>query len=116
MQAKITKRAVDAVRPGDRDSFIWDTETKGFGLKVTPTGSRIYVLQARLSGELRRYTIGKHGSSWMPDKARTEALRLRGQIANGIDPAEAKNEAKRGLRIAELCDLYLVEGCDKKKA
>jgi hypothetical protein len=41
MQAKIAKRSVDAVRPGDSDTFIWDTETKGFGLKVTPAGGRI---------------------------------------------------------------------------
>lgn len=47
MQSKINKRTVDAVRCGDHDSSIWDTETKWFGLKVTATGSRIYLLQAR---------------------------------------------------------------------
>jgi hypothetical protein len=38
---KITKRVVDATKPGERDAFIWDAETKGFGLKVTPAGNRI---------------------------------------------------------------------------
>jgi hypothetical protein len=35
-KVKITKRVVDATKPGERDAFIWDAETKGFGLKVTP--------------------------------------------------------------------------------
>lgn len=74
------------------------------------------MLQARLVGELRRYTIGKHGSPWSPDKARTEALRLWGLVADGTDPAGAKDKAKWDLRMAQLCDLYLAEGCDKKKA
>jgi len=115
MQTKITKRTVDAAQPRQRDTFIWDTETKGFGLKVTPVGNRIYVVQARLSGRPIRYTIGKHGSPWTPDKAREEALRKLGQIAAGTNPNEAKAEGKRDLSITQLCDLYVAEGCSKKK-
>ena len=66
------------------------TPAMGFGLKVTPAGNRIYVLQYRINGRLRRYTIGKHGSPWSPDEARTEAEQLRGLIAKGTDPAQAK--------------------------
>jgi hypothetical protein len=47
MQGKITKRTVDALKPGAKDRFLWDTELKGFGLKVTPSGNKIYVLQYR---------------------------------------------------------------------
>ena len=42
MKAKITKRAVDAAKPAKRDWFIWDTEVRGFGLKVTPAGNRVF--------------------------------------------------------------------------
>ena len=34
--AKITKRLVDAEKPGPKDRFVWDTEVRGFGLKITP--------------------------------------------------------------------------------
>ena len=30
MQGKITKRTVDALKPGAKDRFLWDTELKGF--------------------------------------------------------------------------------------
>ncbi|WP_377807980.1 Arm DNA-binding domain-containing protein [Azospirillum sp. A29] len=48
MQAKITKRLVDSLGPGERDLFVWDTGLKGFGLKVTPSGSKVYLIQYRL--------------------------------------------------------------------
>jgi integrase len=115
MRAKITKRTVDAAQPGTRDTFIWDTETKGFGLKVTPAGNRVYVVQARLNGRPVRCTIGKHGAPWAPDMAREEAVRKLGQIAAGINPNEARAEARQDLSLAELCDLYFSEGCNRKK-
>ena len=116
MKAKITKRIVDAAQPGSRDTFIWDVDVRGFGLKVTPVGSRVYVLQRRVGGRMRRFTIGRHGSPWTPDMARDEAVRLLGQIAEGKDPADARAEAKRNISVSQLCDLYLAEGCETKKS
>jgi len=107
MKSKITKRVVDAADAGKRDKFIWDTDTKGFGLKVTPAGNHIYVLQSRVGGKIRRYTIGKHGSPWTPDMARDEAIRLLGQIVDGKDPGKAKAEGAGDMTIAELCDRYM---------
>jgi integrase len=94
---KITKTSVDALQPGERDSFLWDAELKGFGVKVTPSGSRIYILQYRLhsGSKIRRYTIGKHGSPWTPHKAKEEAERLAFMIAQGVDPADAAADARR---------------------
>ncbi len=115
MKVKITKRTVDAASPGKRDTFLWDTEVIGFGLKVTPVGNRVYILQYRIGRRLRRYTIGKHGSPWTPEEARREAKRLRGLIAAGTDPADEKTKARGELNVAALCDLYLSEGCTTKK-
>ena len=39
--AKITKRAVDALQSvSGRDVFIWDSELRGFGVRVKPSGVR----------------------------------------------------------------------------
>ncbi len=116
MKAKLIKRTVDGAESGKRDSFTWDTEVKGFGLKVTPAGNRIFIFQYRFGGELKRYTIGKLGSPWTPDKARGEAERLRGLVADNKDPAAAKAAEKaERITIAALCDQYLEEGCETKK-
>ena len=37
--AKITKRLVDGIIPAAQDTFIWDDELKGFGLRVKPSGA-----------------------------------------------------------------------------
>src|SRR5215471_17405909 len=92
MRVKLIKREVDSAEKGERDRFIWDTELKGFGLKITSAGRKVYVLQYRMGGRgtrVRRYTIGEPGA-FTPDQARHEAEKLRGDIRKGIDPALAK--------------------------
>ncbi len=107
MQATITKRTVDSLKPGDKDVLVWDTTLAGFGLKVTPTGSKIYVLQYRREGRVRRYTIGPHGQ-WTPDTARKQAAILLGQLAKGTDPADEKAKHD-GLTVAQLATRYLAD-------
>jgi hypothetical protein len=40
---RITKRTVDAARPKSADSYLWDGELSGFGLKVTSAGTKTYL-------------------------------------------------------------------------
>jgi len=42
---RITKTIVDGANPGPADYFIWDSELKGFGLKVSNGGRKTYVCQ-----------------------------------------------------------------------
>jgi len=117
MQGKITKRTVDSITPAGTDLFLWDTDLNGFGLKVTPSNSKIYILQYRMGGRgspSRRYTIGKHGA-WTPDSARKESTRLLGLIASGTDPAEAKRKDKTGLTLTAFAEHYLTQYAEPHK-
>lgn len=116
MQGKISKRLIDSLAPGSTDLFVWDTDMKGFGAKVTPQGKRVYLLQYRQNGRLRRFTIGVHGAPWTPELARRDAGRLLGMIAEGHDPATQKAQAKAMPIIAQLCVIYLEEGAAHKKS
>jgi integrase len=117
--AKLTKRVVDAAATGASAAILWDDEVKGFGLRVSPGGSKSYVLNYRAgrgrSAPQHRITIGKHGSPWTPELARREALRLLGTIAAGENPAAARWAEARTMTLATLCDLYLAEGVGHKK-
>jgi integrase len=117
---KLTKTAVDNAKPEAADWFLWDTELKGFGLKVSKGGRKSYVCQYRTaggrSGDDRRLTIGQHGSPWTVETARSEAKQILGRAANGEDPAQEKQDLKKRLSVAELCDQYLLHGCGTKKA
>ncbi len=117
--ARLTKRVVDAAGAAAGTVIIWDDEVKGFGLRVTPAGSKSYIVKYRAgrsrNAPQRRITIGKHGSPWTPELARREALRLLGEVAKGNDPAEARQAAARTMTLAAVCDLYLAEGAAHKK-
>lgn len=115
--AKLTKKSVDGacIDPAGKERFLWDTDVKGFGLKVTPAGSKVYVLQYRTpEGRTRRYTIGKHGSPWTCEEARTKAVELLRGLVVGIDPMATKAQGKAALTVADLVDLYLDEGPAEK--
>ncbi|MBA4233969.1 MAG: hypothetical protein C0465_25690 [Ralstonia sp.] len=97
----------------EKDALYWDETLKGFGVKITPSGTKIYVLQYRAGGSetpTRRFTIGRHGSPWTPAGARAEAERLLLRIANGDDPASAKAQQRddaEHLGFAPYADRYL---------
>jgi integrase len=110
-QGRITKRAVDAAKPRRADTYLWDRELPGFGLKVTPAGRKVYLVQYRLrgrKGRTRRVTIGQHGQI-TPTFARDEAKRLLGMIATGRDPAAERDKAKADRSLAEVLDQFMAE-------
>lgn len=120
MATRITKRVVDAALPGEKEAFLWDSEVKGFGLKVTPGGGKIYVVQFRTrEGRSRRFTMGRHGSPWTPDAARGEALRILRQVAEGRDPQAEKEVARQphaGTTVAEVFETFMKRHADHLRA
>jgi hypothetical protein len=89
LRGRITSSTVESLHAGDRDQYIWDFELPGFGVKVTPAGSRVYLVQYRIGGRkgrTRRVTIGRHGSI-TAEAARETAVRIKETINSGRDPA-----------------------------
>lgn len=70
-------------------SFLWDSVVPGLGLRVTPGGSKSYIFQAKLRGQVIRITIGDP-AAWDISAAQAEAARLRVIINNGQDPRQLK--------------------------
>ena len=108
---KLTKREVDAAKPGPVRYVIWDSGLSGFGLRIEPTGRKTFIARYRAgggrSGILRQGTVGRYGTLTV-DQARVQARRILGAAASGGDPVEEKNSARRpGITVAEVCDWYL---------
>ena len=89
MKGKISKHSVENLSCERKDRFLWDTELPMFGCKITPKGRRVYLLQYRIKGRLRRYTIGTHGVLTTKE-ARNIARNLLHEVVLGSDPADAK--------------------------
>ena len=109
--ARITKRAVDGTaRPTKGESRLWDSEMKGFFLRVYPSGRRVYALRYRRGTAQRVLTIGVHGSPWTPETARQRAREAMDAVHRGEDPAAAKREARAAPSVTDLIDAYLTDG------
>ena len=67
------------------DGWIWDDRVIGLGARRQRNGC-FYYLRYRWNGSQQMRSIGRHGSPWTPDTARTEARRLLGVLATGADP------------------------------
>lgn len=101
---------VDAALSGDKDYSIWDSAVSGFGLKITPKGRKVYILQYRLGGRqfsTRRSTIGRHGFPWTVDTALERARHILQEVRQGIYPAKAR-QADLQTRLGNPFDEYLV--------
>ena len=110
-RAKLTKRSVDAAAaPESGETWLWDTELKGFFLRIRPSGRKVYAVRYRLGPIQNTYTIGVHGSPWTPDEARDAAHAALALVRDGEDPSASKKEARKALTVGDLIDAYLTDG------
>nr|MBC8267150.1 tyrosine-type recombinase/integrase [Rhodospirillaceae bacterium] len=109
--AKITKRIVDSLKPGN---IAWDGEVSGFGVRCQRK-AKVYIVKTAISGRPRWFTIGKHGSPWTVEKARTKAKSIIGDIADGKAPAKDRDANKDKPTVATLCERYLEDYAKEHK-
>ena len=75
--SKITKRVIDSLKPPATGSlFVWDSELRGYGVRVSPQGRVAFLVQYRTpQGRTRRYSFAVYGPC-TADQARSQARRL----------------------------------------
>lgn len=116
---RLTKRLVDRAEPGSARYIIWDSELKGFGLRVEASGTKTYLVRYRPKGlgaaaPKRFVTLGRHGPL-TPEKARSQALSLLGAVAGGADPAAVVAQSRAVITVAEAIELFLAEHVNPKR-
>ena len=113
---KISKRVVDATLPGGGEKRLWDTEVKGFVLRVFSNGRKSYGVKYRIGSRQRWLTIGDHGAPWTAEDARERAKLVIRSAEDGVDPQGIKEERRKAVTVDDLIALYLVEGRAAKPA
>jgi len=114
---KLTKRIVEAAAPeaSKSQTFVWDSEIRGFGLRISRNGRKSYIFQYRnKENRTRRLTLGLAGNL-TPNQARNLALQAAAAVATEKDPAEMKLKTRRGATLAEFAERYLAEHARPKK-
>ena len=90
---KITKRTVDALKPHERERVVWDDDLKGFGVRVHPSGRKVFIVKTRYRGRIIKMTIGPHGAV-SPTYARVRAAEIITDARAGKNPAGRKSGAQ----------------------
>ena len=120
MRIKLDEHAVrTAPIPSRGSATLWDTEVKGFGLRVfaptarNPKGARSFFLNYRANGVERRLTLGDY-PVWSALRARGKAKELRKQVDDGADPALERREAREAPTVKDLAERYRREHLPRK--
>lgn len=104
--------------PDKTQAFLRDRKSPSLRVRVTATGIKAYVFEAKLGRQTIRRTIGDV-RTWTIEGARTEANRLRVIVDSGWDPRElarddekarlarAVKEAAESVSVAEVWAEYL---------
>ena len=106
----LTSRRVRESKPGDKDTILFDKTLPGFGLRIHPSGRKVYIVQARITGRSRRIVIARHGEMEFAD-ARRRARDLLVRIRAGENPADDIRREKETPTLREFAGEYL-RRCD----
>lgn len=106
MAVKLSDKAVrEAEPPVKGQRLIFDTDIRGFALRITKGGAKSFVVDYRMEGRQWRYTIGRYGT-WSLQAARDEAKDIRRRIDRGENPAEVRSEHRSAPTVLDLARRY----------
>ncbi len=115
MRAKITKRLLDSLPPPAAGEVkVWDTELRGFVVRVRASGRQWFAVEWMRERRTRRLTLGEFGPVTV-DQARDRAREILGRVARGEDPAAERADEKTAPTFADLARRYLEEHAGPKK-
>ena len=101
----LTKRTVDRLSVNGKDAVFWDNDLPGFGVRVYPSGKKVFVVQTRAFGRSKRVSLGTHGDPDLSvDHARKKATDIIARIKTGqppVAPAPAPDPT-----VADLAGRY----------
>ena len=105
----LSNRAVEKLTV-ERDTVFWDRELTGFGVRVYPSGGKVYVAQARGPDGPKRVTVGRHRVLGA-EQARQRAALVIARVKAGEPPVPEPLAAKQGNgpTVAELAERFLEE-------
>ena len=101
----LTKRTVDRLSVNGKDAIFWDRDLPGFGVRVYPSGKKVFVVQTRAFGRSKRVSLGQHGDPYFSaDHARKKATEIIARIKIGQPPVPP--EPAPDPTVADLAERY----------
>ncbi len=106
---KLTKTAVDAATPQERDYELRDTTIPGFLVKVTPAGRKTFMIAyVTNSGQRRKPAIGRYGEITI-EQARGIAQDWLAEVRRKGDPSAERTASRQAPTVKELFDRFITD-------
>ena len=91
---------------GMNRDFRWDTEIRGFAVRVYPSGEKAFVFSYRTSGRKRLMRIGRCSTMTL-DQARKRVRKLDVAVSDGEDPLQDRERKRTAGTFRDLVKEYL---------
>ena len=102
----LTPRLARESKSTGKDTILFDRTLTGFGLRIHPSGRKVWIVHARIEGRSRRIVIAQHGEMELAE-ARRRARYMLGRIRAGENPADDVRREKETPTVHEFADEYL---------
>jgi len=115
---KFTDSSIRAIKPKKERFEVWETNGKGFGLRVAPSGKKSWIYIYRFDGKARRMTLGAYPKMSLAD-AHEEHAKAKKDLSKGTDPGEKEQTKKRADRnavtVQDLVDEFVEHHSKREK-
>ena len=102
----LTARLARESKPAARDTILFDRKLPGLGLRIHPSGRKVWIVQTRIEGRSRRMVVTRYGETKLAE-ARRRARDLLHRIRTGANPADDIQQEKRTPTFREFTREYL---------
>ena len=109
-KVNLTARLARETKPQAKDTILFDKALPGFGLRIHPSGRKVWILQTRIEGRSRRIVVAKYAELRLAE-ARRRARELLARIRAGQNPAEDIKREKQTPTFSAFAEEYL-RRCD----
>ena len=97
---KLTVKALDALKPKSKPYTVSDGTVGGMVVAVSTAGKKVFRLKFVFQGKAQQLTLGAYPAFGLAE-AREMALSAKKQLAQGTNPAAAKQAGKAKRRADE---------------
>ncbi len=115
---KFTDASIRALKSKSGRFEVWETNGKGFGLRVSPAGRKTFIFMYRFEGTARRMTLGTYPKITLSEAHELHA-KARQKLEKGVDPGiesvKGKRQAREAYTVTELVHDYIEKHAKKKK-
>ena len=112
----LTEAKIRDFKPEAATRIHWDHAVKGLGVRVTPAGSKAYIIQYRAAGRSRRSTVAQCSAITLKRAREVAGAQLLAIKHEGADPLQRRQDATAAPTVGDGLDRFFREDGPRRVA